>query len=76
MTETTDREKENFLAWYENATDEDKVKARQYNNDKYRELIARYKTEIEEINLRKGILNMQRATYGLPLTCYRTTILT
>jgi hypothetical protein len=51
MTETDDREKKNFLLWYEMATDEDKEKAKSTNCKKYEELLTKYKTEIAVIDV-------------------------
>ena len=56
MTETSDYEKTNFLLWYEITGDSEKEKAKRVNIEKYRELVAKYKDEIDLINIRKELL--------------------
>ncbi len=55
MKEKINLDKDNFLTWYEMATEEDIKKAKSTNKAKYQVLLAKYKTKIEEINLKKSI---------------------
>lgn len=55
MNEIDDREKKNFLGWYEMATEEDIISAKCTNSKKYEELLTKYKTEIAVIDVRANL---------------------